>query len=79
VDINMAISLPRAIKEKVASFPESSYGANRVTLVISNGRRINDVIVAWGSEIVKINNKAVSRPEDIDFQTMDIIDVLPES
>jgi hypothetical protein len=59
-------------------FPESSYGANRVTLVLADGRRINAVFLAAGMEIVKIGNRVVAIPEDLDFSLTDIVDVISE-
>ena len=34
--------------------PESSYGANKVTLILDDGTSYSDVHVAWGKEIVKV-------------------------
>ena len=74
----MTISLPNQLAEKAAAFPESSHGANRVTLVLGDGRRVCEVFLAWGRDIVKVGNRLVSRPDDLDFGTADIVDVISE-
>jgi hypothetical protein len=74
----MSLSLPDRLADKTIGFPESSYGANRVTLVLGDGRRVREVFLAWGRDIVKVGSKAISRPEDLDFRITDIIDVVAE-
>ncbi len=74
----MSLSLPDRLAEKTISFPESSYGANRVTLVLGDGRRVREVFLASGRDIVKVGTKAISRPEDLDFRVADIVDVVSE-
>ena len=74
----MPLLLPEAIAEKTGSFGESSYGANRVTLILADGRRIHEVFLAWGTEIVKIGTRAVAGPEDLDFQLANIVDIVSE-
>ncbi len=71
-------SLPERLAEKTIQFPESSYGANRVTLVLADGRRVHEVFIAGRGEIVKIGTGLVSRPEDLDFRVADIADVISE-
>jgi hypothetical protein len=46
--------LPGTIKTRIISFGEHSYGAYRVALVMSDGTIIEDVIVAWGDEVVRV-------------------------
>jgi hypothetical protein len=48
----MRLKLPDRIKDKVGSFPESSYGAHLVTLILDDGTRIPHVRVAGWDEIV---------------------------
>lgn len=74
----MTLSLPNQLAEKVAAFPESSHGANRVTLVLGDGRRVREVFLAWGRDIVTVGDRQVSRPDDLDFRTTDIVDVVSE-
>jgi hypothetical protein len=74
----MALTLPQRFADKTADFPESSYGANRVTLILADGRRIHGVSLAWGTEIVKIGSRAVAQPEDLEFTLSDITDVISE-
>jgi hypothetical protein len=48
--------LPQHVAAQVDRFPESSYGATTVTLVLSDGRRIERVIVG-GDHIVRIGDR----------------------
>jgi hypothetical protein len=75
---HMALSLPDQLADKAAAFPESSHGANRVTLVLADGRNVHGVFLAWGRDIVKIGARAISRPDELDFQLADIADVISE-
>ena len=72
----MALTLPPKLADKAAGFGESSYGASRATLVLKDGRRIFDVTLAWGSEIVKIDGEEVEMKK-LGFGVTDIVDVLP--
>jgi hypothetical protein len=74
----MALSLPDQVADKTVGFPESSYGANRVTLILADGRRVHEVFIAGRGEIVKIGSRAVSRPDELDFRLADIVDVVSE-
>ena len=66
--------LPDMFGSKVASYPECSYGAVRVTLVLRGGRKIRDVII--GSDaICKIGRKDIRAQSDLDFSLSDIEDV----
>ncbi len=74
----MAVIIPDKFLQTTQNFPESSYGANRVTLILSNGKKIKGVMLAWGSEIVKVDNIPVSDEKDIDFKLSEIRSVLSE-
>jgi len=74
----MALTLPQKFADKTAGFPESSYGANRVTLVLADSRRVHEVFLAWGTEIVKIGTRATAGPDDLDFALADIVDIISE-
>jgi hypothetical protein len=74
----MSISLPAQLADKAASFPESSHGTNRVTLVLADGRQVHEVFLAWGREIVRIGGKAISHTDDLGFRITDIVDVISE-
>ena len=45
--------LPEHLAEKAASFPESSYGATILTLVLKDGTRVPHVHVAWARNVIK--------------------------
>lgn len=74
----MTLLLPDQLGDKAAGFPESSYGANRVTLILTDGRRVHEVFLAGGREIVKIGGRAVSHSGELGFQLADIVDVTSE-
>ncbi len=74
----MTLSLPDELADKAAGFGEISYGATRATLLLADGRRIHEVYLAWGREIVKIGDRAVSQPDELGFQLADIVDVISE-
>ncbi|MCP3956072.1 MAG: hypothetical protein GY697_28235 [Desulfobacterales bacterium] len=74
----MAYLLPQHLKDKVSDFPEWSHGANRVTLILSDNRKIKNVFIAWGSEIVKIGNKQIKEQDTLRFKISDIKDVVSE-
>ncbi len=74
----MTLNIPDHLSEKAKTFPESSYGANRVTFVLSDNRTIQNVILAWGSEIVKVGNKNITNEEDMQFDLIEIADVVSE-
>lgn len=70
-------NLPSNLADKAASFPESSYGVNMVTLVLRGGKRIPHVHVAWGSQVIK----ATKPDDDAELSKLDpleIVDVLTE-
>lgn len=46
--------LPERLRTKVQSFPEVSMGAQRIALVLATGEVIDDVVVAWGEEVVSV-------------------------
>ena len=66
--------LPDRFSSKVASYPECSYGAVRVTLVLRDGRRIYDVIIG-GNAICKIGQRHIRSESDLDFSVTDIHNV----
>ena len=74
--IDMALTLPPQLASKAADFRESSYGACRATLVLKDGRRVFDVTLAGGSELVQIDGETIDRKR-LDFGATDIVDVLP--
>jgi hypothetical protein len=70
-------SLPEHLAEKASSFPETSYGATRLTLVLEDGTRVPHVHVA-GRDVIK----ATGIDEQSFLSTLDpkkIVDVLRES
>jgi hypothetical protein len=49
--------LPERLRAKVRSFPEVSMGAQRVAIVLASGEIVDDVILAWGEEVVSVAGK----------------------
>ena len=50
----MTTRLPTAVKERILTFGEYKMGAYKVALVMKDGSVIEDVIVAWGDDVVRI-------------------------
>jgi hypothetical protein len=75
----VGVYLPDSLGDKAVAFPEFSYGTNRVTLVLADGRRVPDAYLAWGREIVKIGTLTVEAADDLDFHAVDVLDVVPEA
>jgi hypothetical protein len=46
--------LSQAVQERIRSFPEDSMDAHRVDLVMRDGSLIEDVYVAWASEVIRV-------------------------
>jgi hypothetical protein len=63
--------LPETIKTKIIAFGEYKYGASKVALVMSDGSIIEDVIVAWGDEVVRIGGVDVAS-----FDTSQVVDAI---
>ena len=64
--------LPQNISTQVDTFPESSYGATTVTLVLSDGRRIERVVVG-GRHIVRIGDRAITHVDQLGFAVSSIV------
>ncbi len=69
--------VPEAVGDRAQQFPESSDGAQRVTLILANGRRIPHVSLA-GHDIVKVGTKCVECAADLGFAVGDIVDAVSE-
>jgi hypothetical protein len=74
----MPVSIPNFLHGKAGEIPESSYGATRVTLILKDGKRIGNVVLAWGSDIVKIGEKEIGEASEIGFDTNDVADIINE-
>ena len=69
----MRLRLPGKIADKVGTFPESSYGAHLVTLILDDGTRIPHVRVAGCDEIVDdplplLNSLDLARIVDVESE-----------
>jgi hypothetical protein len=69
--------LPEHVAEKAAAFPESSYGATILTLVLKDGTHVPHVHVAWGRNVIKATG---AEEESLlsNLNPADIVDVLRE-
>ena len=65
--------LPLRIQEKIATFPEFSYGTHRVTLILDDGTEILEVFVAGSDEIIRVGTK-----EEFSFDITRVVDVRSE-
>jgi hypothetical protein len=65
------VSLPAPVKEKILSFGEDSMGTHRVALVLSDGRLVEDVVVAWGAEVI-----SVAGSDLFELAMSDVVDAL---
>ena len=74
----MDLRLPDILAAKAMRFPESSYGAVTVTLVLVGGRRVRHVVLAGGTDIVKIGDQTITSPDQLGFSVADIRDVISE-
>jgi hypothetical protein len=74
----MALKISDQLASKAQGFPESSYGANRVTIVLVDNKKIKNVILAWGAEIIKIGGKQVTTQKDINFKLSEVKDIISE-
>lgn len=74
----MSLTIPDELATRANSFPESSYGATTVSLILSSGRRIDDVVLGGASEIVKVGGRRVSDASELDFRVSEIVDVIPD-
>jgi hypothetical protein len=64
--------LPERLRAKARSFPEVSMGAQRVALVFASGEVVEDVILAWGEEVVSVAGK---EPHALPlFAAIDVVD-----
>ena len=61
--------LPELVKRKILSFPEYSMGAHKVALLFRDGRLLEDVLVAWGDDVIRVGGR-----DDIDAPLQDVID-----
>ena len=75
----MSLKIPDKLADKANTFPESSYGATTVTLILSNGRRVTDVVLGGASDIVKVKGRLVAVAGDLDFKIGEIVDVRRQS
>ncbi len=71
----VAVRIPKRFAAKANSFPESSYGATRVTLILADGRVVENVILS-GPDIVRVEGRDVSHERALDFRPSDIVDVV---
>ena len=73
----MQPTLPTDLAHKAASFPESSYGATTVTLVLADGKEIPNVVLAWAREIVRVGSLAIHSEAELPFKLSELQNVLP--
>jgi hypothetical protein len=73
----MNLRIPDALVVKANTFPES-YGATTVTLILADGRRIENVVLRGAEWIVKVYWRSVTEATELDFAVGEIVDVIPQ-
>jgi hypothetical protein len=73
------VRLPQHLEDKANSFGEWRYGANRVDLILRDGRVIRDVKLAWGRDIDKVGSEPVTEGQPLGFSASDIADIVDRS
>jgi len=68
------LCLPQHLVRKLNNFPECSFGSHRVTLILRDARLVPEVVVAAGA-LREVEHKPVNRPEDLNFDIKDVVDV----
>ena len=74
-EFSATLFLPAHLADKAAAMPESSFGATRVTLILTDGRHIYDVYLAGAAEVAKVGQQLISSPQDLSFSMTDISDL----
>jgi hypothetical protein len=69
------LQIPEQFTDLVSALPESSYGATKVSLKLSDGSYVRDVTIAWGSEIAKVCGKPITSAEQLEFGLQDIVGI----
>ncbi len=46
--------LPSKVVDAISTFPEYRMGANRIAVTLGDGSVVEDVIVAWGRQVVRV-------------------------
>lgn len=72
----MTAELPRRLREKANSLPESSYGVTTVTLILADGRRIGPVAIGWARDIIRLEGRPVHSAADLPFDPEEIVDLV---
>jgi len=66
--------LPDRLAERILSFPEYRMGVHRVAFVMSDGSTIDNVLVAWGREVIRVGGV-----EDVHVNVNNVLDVVDRS
>lgn len=64
----MSASLPLPVTDRILTFPEYRMGVYKVALVMKDGSVIEDVIVAWGDDVIRVGG--------VDGCPIDLADVI---
>ena len=72
------MKLTDQLADKAAQFPECSYGASKVTLLLHNGQEIHDVIIGGGGVIVKVAGITIDSEKELPFSIKEIKDIRSE-
>jgi hypothetical protein len=50
----MAAQLPEHVADIILGFPEYRMGAHKVAVELRDGTIVDDVLVAWGGEVIRV-------------------------
>lgn len=53
-----ANQIPERFVDQISQMPEASYGATRIEVTLEDGRVCRNVVVAWGSEVVRVGGSS---------------------
>jgi hypothetical protein len=48
------MELPTAVTDLILGFPEYKMGTHKVALQLRDGTVVEDVLVAWGTEVIRV-------------------------
>lgn len=68
------VFLPQALADRIAGYPELQMGVHCVTVRLHDGRTYFPVLVAWATEVVRVEGS-----ETVPFRSEDIADIRPEN
>ena len=72
--MKQSVFVPEHLSARVALLPEHRIGIHRVTVELLDGKTFSPVLIAWETEIVRVEGS-----DDIPFAEADIVDLYDAS